>query len=155
MADRYPDTDYRRSEQHVATERVDDTVIDSPATRNAGVYRLQQAIYLLFGVIEVLIAIRFALRALAANPEAPFVSAMYTITSPFIAPFVGMFGTPQFGGSVFEPHSAVAIIVYALLAWLLGSLIWLLMADTRSDVKTASRTVHSEHEHEHDQDLAA
>ena len=151
MHDRYPDAE--RVEQRVATERVDDVVVDSPATRNAGVFRLQQALYLLFGVIEVLIAIRFALRILGANPEAPFAAAIYAITAPFIAPFVGLFGTPQFGGSVFEPHAVVALIAYALLGWLLGSLVWLLLGSTRADVATSSRTV--ETEREHNRDIAA
>jgi YggT family protein len=124
--------------------------VDTPATRNAGVFKLQQAIYLLFGIIEALIAIRFVLLAFGANQAAPFVSGVYAITAPFIAPFTGIFGTPRLGGSIFEPHSLVAIVMYALLAWVLAKLASLLLADTRADIRTSERTVHSAHEHEVD-----
>jgi biopolymer transport protein ExbB/TolQ len=79
---------------------------------------------------------------------------MYTITAPLIAPFVGLFGTPQLGRSVFEPHSIVALCIYALLAWLLGSVIWLLLGDTRADVATTRRTLQHT-EQVNDRDLAA
>ncbi len=133
------------SERHDAEVEHDHVVVDSPATRNAGLFKLQEAIYLLFGIVEVLIGIRFLLLAFGANPQAPFVAAIYSITAPFIAPFVGIFGTPRFGGSVIEPHSIVAIVVYALLAWVLVKIAWLVMADDRGDVRTTTHSVRSEH----------
>lgn len=87
--------------------------------------RIEQGIYLVFGVVEVLIAIRFALRLLGANPGAAFADFIYSVTAPFIGPFVGLFGTPEFDRAVFEPHALVAIVVYALLAWLLVRILWL------------------------------
>ena len=64
--------------------------------------------------------------------------------------YVGIFGTPRFQGSVFEPHSLVALIMYALLSWVLAQMIWLLMADTSADVATRTTTMRSETEHERD-----
>ena len=58
-----------------------------------------------------------------------------------LAPFVGLFGTPQYNGSVLELHSIVAIIVYALLAWALAKLVSLLLGDTRTAVRTHSTRV--------------
>jgi hypothetical protein len=140
-------------EHHDAAVEQDHMVVDSPATRNAGLIKLTQAIYLLFGIIEALIGIRFLLLAFGANAAAPFVGAIYTITAPFIAPFAGIFGTPQFNGSVIEPHSIVAIIMYALLAWVLVKIAWIMMADTRDDVHTTTRSVRSEHDlDDHDVD---
>lgn len=106
-------------------------------------YRLEQALYLLFGVIEALIAIRFVLRLLAANPGAPFVSTIYRVTAPLVAPFVGVFGTVQANGSVLESQAVVALIVYALLAWLLVRLAWLIFGETRSGVATTSRSTNT------------
>lgn len=137
------------------SEHVEHTVVDSPATRNAGVFRFEQAIYLLFGLIEVLIAIRFALLALGANPRSPFAAAIYSISDIFVAPFTGIFGNPQLGTNVFEPASLVAILVYALLAWLMGKLVWLLMGDTSGKVASSSRVVQAEHDHHHDDRLAS
>ncbi len=148
----YPPSRERETEveRHDAAVQHDQVVVDSPATRNAGLIKLQEAIYLLFGIIEVLIAIRFLLLAFGANPGAPFAAAIYAITAPFIAPFVGIFGTPRFGGSLLEPHSIVAIIVYALLAWVIVKIAWLVMADTRDDVRTTTHSVRDEHDVDRD-----
>ena len=93
----------------------------SPASRFA------QLVYVVFGVIIMLIVIRVILKALAANPGAGFTSFLYGVTGPLVAPFQGIFATPQAGsGSVFELSSVVAIVVYALIAWALVRLIALL-----------------------------
>jgi hypothetical protein len=125
----------------VTAERTEAVVADPYAKRRDTAYRVRQAIYLIFGIVEGLIAIRFVLRLLGANAEAGFASFIYGITAPLLAPFVGLFGTPQFNGSVLELHAIVAIIVYALVAWGLAKLAWLLVGETRSGVRTRSRTV--------------
>ena len=119
------------------SEHVESVVVDSAATRYAQVYRVQQGIYLLFGVLEVLIAIRFLLRLFGANPDAPFSAAILGITAPFVAPFVGVFPNTAASGSVFEPASLLAIVVYALLAWLLAKIVWLLLARDHSSVSSS------------------
>jgi uncharacterized protein YggT (Ycf19 family) len=133
---------YERGTRPVVTaERTEAVVADPYANRRDTAYRVCQAIYLIFGIVEGLIAIRFVLRLLGANAEAGFASFIYGITAPLLAPFVGLFGTPQFNGSVLELHAIVAIIVYALVAWGLAKLAWLLVGETRSGVRTRSRTV--------------
>ena len=117
------------------------TAYDPYAGRRQAASRLVQAIYLIFGIIEALIAIRIVLRALGANPQAGFAQLIYGLTGPLVAPFAGLFGNPQAGGSVLELHSIVALVVYALVAWLLGKLVWLLFGETRSAVKTTSSSV--------------
>jgi len=126
-----------------AAEQVEAVATDVYAERRARMYKLEQALYLLFGVIEALIAIRFLLRLLAANPAAPFVSAIYKVTSPLVAPFVGAFGTLQASGSVLEPQAIVAFIVYALLAWLVVRLAWLVFGETRSGVVATRRSTNT------------
>ena len=103
--------------------------------------RLVQAVWLVFGIIEGLIAIRFVLRLLGANPGAPFADFIYDVTAVLVAPFVGMFGTPQLGASAFEPHSVVALIVYALLGWTLAKVVWLAAGETRTATTTTAQTV--------------
>jgi YggT family protein len=121
------------------------TAYDPYAGRRQAASRLVQAIYLIFGIIEALIAIRVVLRALGANPQAGFAQLIYGLTAPLVAPFAGLFGNPQAGGSVLELHSIVALVVYALVAWLLGKLVWLLFGETRSAVKTTSSSVETRH----------
>ncbi len=117
------------------------TAYDPYAGRRQAAARLVQAIYLIFGIIEALILIRIVLRALGANPNAGFAQLIYGLTAPLVAPFAGLFGNPQAGGSVLELHSIVALVVYALIAWVLAKLVWLVFGESRSAVTTTSSSV--------------
>lgn len=88
--------------------------------------RAIQVIWWVVGLIEVLIGIRFLLKLFGANPASAFVSFMYNLTWPLVAPFHGIFNTTQQGRSVFEPESIVAALIYLLLGWGIVSLIRLL-----------------------------
>lgn len=118
------------------TERMEQVVADPYAERRYVLYRIEQAIWLVFGIIDGLILIRFILRLLGANPAAGFAQFIYGVTALLIAPFVGLFPSPRFEGSVFEVTSIVAMIVYALLAWLIIVVLNLLFAETRTGVVT-------------------
>jgi hypothetical protein len=96
------------------------------AVRRLQTYRVQQAVYLVFSVIEGLIAIRFGLEVLGANPAAGFASFIYSVSDIFMAPFAGLLNESRLGGSVIEWSALVAIAVYGLLSWLLVRLAWLL-----------------------------
>ncbi len=79
-----------------------------------------------FGVIIAFIVLRFILLLLAANQGSTFVDLVYGISGVFVAPFYGIFGnTPQFGASVVDVSSIVAIVVYALIGWGMSSLVTL------------------------------
>jgi uncharacterized protein YggT (Ycf19 family) len=79
--------------------------------------RAAQVVYLVFGVIEVLIAVRVILRLLDANPDAGFTSLIYNLSYPFVALFLGVFPPAQSRGNVLELSSLLAILVYALIAF--------------------------------------
>jgi uncharacterized membrane protein len=126
--------------------RVDQTeavAYDPYQSRRAAAYRVSQIIYWVFGLIIGLIAIRFILKALGANPDAGFAEFIYGVTSVLVAPFVGLFGNPQAQGSVLEVQSLVAIVVYALVAWLLVKLAWIVVGEPRSAVTTRTSSVDS------------
>jgi hypothetical protein len=55
---------------------------------------------------------------------------VYTFTDIFLWPFFGLTATPQIGGIVFELSSIVALVVYAVVAWVVVRLIWLLFYRT-------------------------
>ena len=114
---------------------------DPYAVRREQTIKIQKGIYLLFGILEGLLGIRFVLGLLGANPAAGFAQFIYRITGPFMAPFTGLFGQPRFGGSVFESNALVAIVVYALIAWVLVKIVGLLMGDTRRGVHTTSNQI--------------
>src|SRR5437867_8240915 len=114
---------------------------DPYAERRGTAAKLVQLVWLVFGLVEALIAIRFVLKLLGANPNADFARLVDGATAPLVAPFVGLFGTPRLGGSVFEPQALVALVVYLLLAWVLARLVWLLAGETRAAVTTTASTV--------------
>jgi hypothetical protein len=119
-------------------EHVESTVADPYDKRRETAYKLRQGIYILFGFIEVLLTLRFVLRLLGANAEAGFAQLIYGVTAPLVAPFQGLFGTVQSDASVLESASLVALIVYALVAWLIVKLAWLGFGETRSATATTT-----------------
>ena len=97
---------------------------------------------MIFGVIEALLAIRFVLKALGANAEAGFAQLIYSVTGPLVAPFVGLFSTPQgASGAVLEVHTLIAMVIYALIAWLLVRGAWLVFGEGRSASVARTDTV--------------
>ena len=80
-------------------------------------WRAAQIVYTIGGIVEVLILIRIIFELFAANPDAGFNNLIYTITALLVAPFQGVFPTPQSHGSILDLAAVLAIIVYALLAW--------------------------------------
>jgi hypothetical protein len=65
------------------------------------------------------------------------------VSAPFVQPFIGLFGNPQTEGSILELNSLVAVIVYALVAWLLAKLVWIMVGDIRSAVHARSSEIDS------------
>ena len=124
-----------------AIEQDEVAAYDPYAERRHSSYKVIQGVWLVVGLIEALIAIRFVLKVLGANPDAGFASFIYNVTYPLILPFVGMFGTPQAGGSVLELHSITALIVYALVGWLIAKVLWLMIGETRSGIASSGSSV--------------
>lgn len=90
------------------------------------VKRITNGVWLLAGILEGLIGLRFFLKLIAANPNNPFAGIIYNLTEPFLFLFTGLTATPSFEGSVFEIHALIAMLVYALVTWVIVKLIWLL-----------------------------
>lgn len=122
----------------VVTYQAETVVNNSYASRGMQILKIQQAIMLLFGILEALLGIRFVLGLLGANPAAGFAQLIYGLTGPFLAPFVGLFGEPSFGGMVFEWNALIAIIVYVLLAGLLVKLVAFTMGNNRNGTYTTT-----------------
>ena len=78
---------------------------------------VSRLVWFVFGVIEVLIGIRFVLKLLGANSEAAFVKLVYGVSNVFVSPFNSIFGTQRVSGATFEWSALVAIAIYALIAW--------------------------------------
>lgn len=80
------------------------------------VYFSTQTVWFIFGVIEVLLALRFILKLLAANTTALFTSIIYTLTDVLVVPFIAVFRTTYAAGSTFEWTTVLAAIIYFMIA---------------------------------------
>lgn len=89
-------------------------------------FKATQLIWLGLGILEVLLALRVALKLIAANPSNLFASLLYSFTDLFLFPFAGLTQTPSAGGMVLEVHTLIAMVVYALAAWALERIVWVL-----------------------------
>ncbi|HEY5442705.1 MAG TPA: hypothetical protein VIJ68_04150 [Candidatus Saccharimonadales bacterium] len=78
-------------------------------------------IWYLYGLVAILLAIRFILKLSGANGSAGFVKMIYSVTDILSKPFDAIFGVSTASNgkftSVFEPSILVAIVVYGLIAW--------------------------------------
>lgn len=95
-------------------------VIDESGTTTA--LKATQVVYYILGVLEGVLLIRFAFQLFAANSANGFVSFIYSLSAPFVAPFQGIFSTPTESGAVFESATLLAMVVYALLAYVIARL---------------------------------
>ncbi|HYF10513.1 MAG TPA: YggT family protein [Candidatus Paceibacterota bacterium] len=107
----------------------------SPRTRP--LYRGTQIVWYLLGLLEALLAFRFVLKLLGANPEAGFTSFIYGVTYPFVAPFLNVFRITSVQGSVFEWTTLLAMLVYWLIA--IGIIKLFLMGKPVSTPEAASK----------------
>jgi hypothetical protein len=56
--------------------------------------------------------------------------------------FLGLFGTPQAAsGATLELHTLIALVIYALVAWLLARAAWLVFGEGRSASEARTDTV--------------
>jgi hypothetical protein len=107
-------------------------------------FKATQLVWLLFGILEALIALRIGLKLIGANPDSPIAAYLYAFTGLFLLPFEGLTGTPSSGGMVLEISSVIAMLVYALIAWALDRIIWVIFYRPRGPVVAVTQTTSSE-----------
>ena len=104
-------------------------------------FKATQLIWLGLGLLEGLLALRLFLKIIGANADSPFAAMLYGFTDLFLIPFVGLTGTPAAGNMVLEISTVIAMIVYALAAWVLERIVWVLFYRPRSAVVTTETVV--------------
>ncbi len=107
-------------------------------------FKVTQLIWLFLGILEALIALRIGLKLIGANPESPIVALIYGLTYLFLFPFEGMVATPSAGSMVLELSSIFAMIIYALIAWAVERIVWVLFYRPRGPVVGTTQTTTSE-----------
>jgi YggT family protein len=104
------------------------------------VYKVSQIIWLLFGGLEALIGIRVILLLIGANPVNGFTAFIYQVTQLFLWPFQSLIANPSFQNMTLEVTSIIAMIVYALLGWIIVRMIWVVFyRSPTSEVTTYDR----------------
>ena len=107
-------------------------------------FKVTQLIWLFLGILEALIALRIGLKLIGANPGSPIVALIYGLTYLFLFPFQGMVATPSAGSMVLELSSLFAMLIYALIAWAVERIVWVLFYRPRGPVVGTTQTTTSE-----------
>lgn len=100
------------------------------------IFRFNQVIWYILGVIEALLLFRVILKALGANSTIGFTNFIYALSTPLAAPFNGILGISISGNSIIEWSTIIAAIVYLCVAWGLVYLLDLIYPITPRDVET-------------------
>lgn len=102
------------------------------ANQNSSVARIINIVNYLFGAVEVVLLLRFVLHLIGANADNGFANFIYLLSSPFVVLFQNLVQNPALSAtSTLEITTIIAIIVWAIVAWLVGRLMWLVMSRPR------------------------
>ena len=103
-------------------------------------FKATQVVWLLLSIFEALLALRFVLKLIAANPASPFAVFIYGFTGLFLFPFAGLTATPSAGGMVMEISTLIAMLVYGLIAWAVERIIFVIFYRPRGPVTQTTTT---------------
>jgi hypothetical protein len=123
----------------------EDVTIDHVLARRALLDRISSGIWFVVGLLEVAIGLRIAFKVLEANQTSGFVNFIYGLTEPFVRPFQGIFTDPASDGAVLDTAALMAMVIWALAAWAVVRVIWLLLDRSETGVRRSVREMHSDH----------
>jgi hypothetical protein len=122
----------RNLEDHLAVNLDEKKRGITAANQNSSVARIVNIVYFAFGILELLLAVRVVLHLLGSNPSNSFGSFIDTLSYPFVALFATLVQNPVIGTTgLLEITTLIAMVVWAIVSWLLGRLIWLALSRPR------------------------
>jgi len=84
----------------------------------------EQAIRIVAGILNLLLALRFVLALFTSNLSNGFVNTLFNVTGWMVAPFQGLFGGVPINGNGFIDLAALAaIVVVSVIAWVLSLIV--------------------------------
>ena len=102
------------------------------ANQNSAIARIINIVYFLFGAVELLLAVRVILHLIGANPGNGFANFINVLSAPFVALFASLLQNPALNETaVLEVTTIIAMLVWAIVGWLVGRLIWLVLSRPR------------------------
>ncbi len=94
------------------------TYITTPSSQSVKpLYRGTQIVWYIFSFIEAILLFRFFLKLIGANTAAGFTNFIYSVSHPFVAPFLYVVHSPVVSGSLIEWSTLIALLVYWIVAW--------------------------------------
>ena len=111
---------------HVEEDRIERPVVrERRVATYDGAYATRvilQLVYLVFGIFEVLLLIRFIMKLGNANTANGVIAALYGVTEPLVRPFYGIFPQPGAGPQL-EIATLLAIAFLVLVEALIVAII--------------------------------
>jgi hypothetical protein len=102
--------------------------VSAPEAASPYNFRAAAIVGFIIGAIDIVIAGRFLGKLFGASAQSAFVNGIYSVSSPLVAPFTGIFGDTGSKTNTFETASLVALVVYAVIGWGLVVLIRIVTA---------------------------
>ena len=109
--------------------------------QRVAIFKATQLIWLLLYILEGLIGLRVVFKLISVNADNTFAFLLYGLTSIFVAPFASLVGAPSAGGVVLEIFSIIAMIVYALIGWVLARIVYVAFYRPRGPVSVKETIV--------------
>ncbi len=124
-------------------KEVSTTHHDPDAKGRTTTFKVTQVIWLLLGILETSLALRFLFKLIGVNPANTIASILYGFTDLFVAPFANLTGTPAAEGMVFEFTTLIAMLVYALVFYAIARIVYVIFYRERG--VSISQTKVTEH----------
>lgn len=119
-------------QQHQKLELHEEKRGVAAANQNSSIARFVNIVYFAFGALEVLLAVRLLLHLIGANTNNGFANLIEGLSAPFVSVFASLIQNPQLGANaVLEVTTLIAMVAYAILAWLIGRVVWLALSRPR------------------------
>lgn len=120
--------------------------VDAPETPSQRLRRTSTTIRFVFIVIEIVLALRFFLKLVGANPKSPFGVFLFGITNPLTAPFESLVKDPKIWSGEVEFTTVLAMIVYPVFCWILIRSIQLMFYREQGGLRTVRQKRRSSQE---------
>lgn len=111
---------------------IDTTQVDQVNDRRTKMYVSTQVLWLLFGLLEGLLGLRFIFKLIGVNPENVFATFLYGLTDIFLTPFADLTSAITANGMSLEFTTLIAMLVYALVGWALERIIYVIFYRPRT-----------------------
>jgi hypothetical protein len=111
--------------------------VDHVTARRSLLDQVTRGIWFVAALLEAALAFRVVFQLFEANPESGFVRFIDRLTDPFVAPFNGIFSTPESDGAVLDTNALLAMFVYLLATWAIVRLVWLIFDRPETGMRRA------------------